>query len=1060
MSRLTLSGPVRATKFLSRILCLVGVLVLAQPGRADDITWIGGNGGWDTVGNWDTATVPGDADRAIFNDSAGTNDYAVGLNLFDRSVGDILFSADIKGVYWKANSNTLTVANSFVMDQPATATALGRIRNGIVAVTNGAGTAVFKVGDSTTGGKGLLVLEQQAVDDFPTVIADRFLMTTNSTLTFSAGTLTILHGSTIDRGATTTFDIGITAGQVANWIMRGGTNSVNYTSTGTTRLGFATGAAAHITVSGSNTLWAIGGTQVNAGHNGAITLTVSDGARVTTKTLRIGNNSTASSNNTVSVDGAGSRMDVVGGFTLGNVSDNNLMTITNGAQVIITNGFATVGGGGTNVAGNLLRVTGAGSLFQVFDLLQVGSGSATIDLSNRVEVLAGAVVRSSSASAATRLGPSAADADNSILIDGAGSLWEVTGPNALRVGDAGPRSTLTIANGGHLTVTATNVAAVVQIGNSASSSNNTAIVTGTGSLWDTGTNGFNVGNASLGNTFVISNGAHVTSKAAPTIPVTVGNAAAGSNNTAIVTGAGSRWDVDGPGGAVITFRVGSASRNNQLIITNGAQVVVTNGIMSVGANAGANGNIVRVSGTGSLLRVSDLLQIGAGTGAKTNSIAITDGGTVRTVSITSATRVGRSAGDDNNSALIDGAGSLWEVAGINGFVVANDGNHNTLTIQNGGALQVTEGSMFVGALANSGNAATITSGSVTVTNATATGVLSVRVGTLTFNGGTIAADYFRATEGSSSVFAFNSGLLAIAGSAVTNGSPFVVGNGVDAATLLLRGGTNSFADGLTIANNATLAGVGHIEGAVTLASGATWAPGLSAGTQTVAGAVVLNAGTTLDYELDSPGGEGDRIEVDGDLTLDGTLNVTDLGGFANGTYTVFSYTGNLTDNTLNVGTLPGGFSGAISNDTLNKLVLLNVTGGGPGDPFATWQFQYFGSTNCATCGGEADFDGDGISNTNEFLAGTVPTNTVSGLRIISAARAGNDITVTWSTAGGKTNILQASTGTANGSFTNNFTDVPGSQTILPGSGDVTTNYTEAGGATNAPARYYRIRLVP
>jgi hypothetical protein len=31
---------------------------------------------------------------------------------------------------------------------------------------------------------------------------------------------------------------------------------------------------------------------------------------------------------------------------------------------------------------------------------------------------------------------------------------------------------------------------------------------------------------------------------------------------------------------------------------------------------------------------------------------------------------------------------------------------------------------------------------------------------------------------------------------------------------------------------------------------------------------------------------------------------------------------------------------------------------------------------------------------------------------------------------------------------------------LPGSGDVTTNWLDAGGATNSPSRFYKIRLVP
>jgi len=42
-----------------------------------------------------------------------------------------------------------------------------------------------------------------------------------------------------------------------------------------------------------------------------------------------------------------------------------------------------------------------------------------------------------------------------------------------------------------------------------------------------------------------------------------------------------------------------------------------------------------------------------------------------------------------------------------------------------------------------------------------------------------------------------------------------------------------------------------------------------------------------------------------------------------------------------------------------------------------------------------------------------------------------------------------------GSYTN-----VGPNIVLTGSGDVTTNYLDAGGATNIPARYYRVRLAP
>jgi pectate lyase len=161
----------------------------------------------------------------------------------------------------------------------------------------------------------------------------------------------------------------------------------------------------------------------------------------------------------------------------------------------------------------------------------------------------------------------------------------------------------------------------------------------------------------------------------------------------------------------------------------------------------------------------------------------------------------------------------------------------------------------------------------------------------------------------------------------------------------------------------------------------------------------------------------------------------------------------------------GAYSVVVSNSagtatsayaTLNLTVTLT--------PFETWQYTYFGCTNSGfTCGQAAllsDPDGDGLNNEAEFLSGSDPTNSASGLRIISVAQQSTNIVVTWQTAGGKTNILQATSGDANGGYrTNDFADV-GDQLIIPGAGDLLTNQTDWSGTTNVPSRFYRIRLVP
>jgi PKD repeat protein len=171
-----------------------------------------------------------------------------------------------------------------------------------------------------------------------------------------------------------------------------------------------------------------------------------------------------------------------------------------------------------------------------------------------------------------------------------------------------------------------------------------------------------------------------------------------------------------------------------------------------------------------------------------------------------------------------------------------------------------------------------------------------------------------------------------------------------------------------------------------------------------------------------------------------TTNITTNGvshTYAAGTYNV----------TLVV-TGPGGVS---TNLQSNYITVLTA--------FQSWQVQYFGSTTNAAAAQDADPDGDGCNNLCEFLSGTDPTNGASVFHIIAVTPLGNDILVTWATAGGRTNVVQVNTGDVGGSYTTNFIDLS-PFIIIPGSGEATTNYLDIGGATNIPARYYRIRLQP
>jgi hypothetical protein len=105
-----------------------------------------------------------------------------------------------------------------------------------------------------------------------------------------------------------------------------------------------------------------------------------------------------------------------------------------------------------------------------------------------------------------------------------------------------------------------------------------------------------------------------------------------------------------------------------------------------------------------------------------------------------------------------------------------------------------------------------------------------------------------------------------------------------------------------------------------------------------------------------------------------------------------------------------------------------------------------------------DTDGDGACDVEEVLAGTDPNNAASVVRITAITHEGNDLRVTWQTAGGRTNQLQAAPVVVGDHSIGNFTDL-GAFTVLSGSGDTSTNRVDAGAVTNGPARYYRVRLV-
>jgi fibronectin-binding autotransporter adhesin len=228
------------------------------------------------------------------------------------------------------------------------------------------------------------------------------------------------------------------------------------------------------------------------------------------------------------------------------------------------------------------------------------------------------------------------------------------------------------------------------------------------------------------------------------------------------------------------------------------------------------------------------------------------------------------------------------------------------------------------------NGVTIGSGLVQVGNGSAGSSLATpsvsNNGTLAFNlpgaytfGGTIS--------GSGGVSNLGAGTTVL-----TAANSYTGATQVNAGALLVNGDQSLATGATTVASGATLGGGGTLGGSVTVASGATLSPGAAAGqagTLAIKGNLTLNPTSTVAANFGQPnvvgGSLNDLVDVGGNLTLDGTLNVTQTPGgtFGPGLYRVMSYGGTLTDNGMTVSPSSGL---ALQTAVANQVNLVNTAG--------------------------------------------------------------------------------------------------------------------------------------
>ncbi|TPK44216.1 autotransporter outer membrane beta-barrel domain-containing protein [Mesorhizobium sp. B2-5-4] len=420
--------------------------------------------------------------------------------------------------------------------------------------------------------------------------------------------------------------------------------------------------------------------------------------------------------------------------------------------------------------------------------------------------------------------------------------------------------------------------------------------------------------------------------------------------------------------ATYVATIASNLTGNTQLVKDDLGTLVLSGTNSYTGGTAINGGTLQIASDANLGDAAGGLSFNGGTLNTTadittgRAVTLAGAGTFLTDAATTTTLTGGIAGA--GALTKDGTGTL---------VLASDATHTGGTTIAAGILQVGNGGAL-GSLAG---------------NVVDNGTLAFdRSNAITFGG---------VISGAGGLNQIGAGTTILT-AANTYGGPTNVNSGT-----LLVNGNQSGATGLTsVAGGATLGGTGIIGGDVTMADGSTLSPGGSgnaAGALTINGNLILSGGTSLAYnfgQANAPGGALNDVVNVGNLTLDGTLNITPTAGgsFGPGVYRVFNYNGSLTDNGLAL-TSP---DYSVQTSIANQVNLINTAG----------QLLTF-------------WDGDAGPKNNSVVNGGNGTWQVAGT--------GDN----WTTPGGEVNAPWS-----NGQFAV-FQGTPGTVAVDNGNGPVTVN---------------------
>ncbi|MBK8001078.1 MAG: hypothetical protein IPK15_20800 [Verrucomicrobia bacterium] len=536
------------------------------------------------------------------------------------------------------------------------------------------------------------------------------------------------------------------------------------------------------------------------------------------------------------------------------------------------------------------------------------------------------------------------------LVIGAGGMMSYADSSAvISLGEGG----LLVENGGEFR---DDTGGASHVGFSPSASSSLARVSGSGAIWRA-PNALSVGLGGIQNRLLVETGAWVVASSA-----TVGGAGGNSNE----------FSVAGTGAIVFA--------------TNGLKLGGVQNQFLVQAGGGFNGSHLTANGTNGPISL-----MGVGTVGDATLLSLT-GPQSRLQVMGGATLFTRSGDLNAASALteISGDGSIWRNFGAmtvlapslqittNGIVIKDRGTVST------GALNLTSPSVNRIAML------VIESGNLFVTNVAGTGNLTVN-GRLELNRGLLHAHRFVANKVPESVLNFRAGKAEWIESELEAGIPLSLGDGTNLFTLNLLGGVNLWRGGMETRRHGRLTGRGTIVGTVT--NRGSIGP---AGEILIQDDLVLDSGSEAAFSISGPHGfpQNSSLVVTGNISLAGSLAVSiDAGATVSSsdTFTLIRF-GSISSTFDNVAfgqrllTRDRLASFRIDNTgsamTASDFRLEDLDGDGIQD---AWARQYFGVSPLLMGTGpndlDGDRDGDGLSNRSEFLIGTDPNDSTSGLLI-------------------------------------------------------------------------------